>query len=228
MKLSPSASFAGLLVAAIVTRPAAAHAQVPAQTEAATTTIDRAVAAWADIRALSGTFDQVLVNPLMGSTSSAHGEFKQQRPNKLSIKYSEPAGDEIVSDGKYLWVYLREAAPDRVIRRSAADARNVPVDIGQFLDQPQTRYSITAAGPKAIGGRPTHALLLSPKAGVAAPFTRATVWVDDADGLIRQFEVVEQSGNTRRIHITKLTLNPTFRPTDFAFVVPKGAKVITP
>ena len=32
--------------------------------------------------------------------------------------------------------------------------------------------------------------MLMPKAGTNAPFTKATVWVDDDDSLIREFEVV--------------------------------------
>ena len=47
----------------------------------------------------------------------------------------------------------------------------------------------------------------SPKAGASAPFTKATVWVDDDDSLIREFEVTEASGVTRHVHLTTVEPN---------------------
>ena len=52
------------------------------------------------------------------------------------------------------------------------------------------------------------------------------MWIDDADAMIRQFEVTEQSGLIRRIRLTKMNVNPELTASDFRFVVPKGVKVI--
>jgi len=69
-------------------------------------------------------------------------------------------------------------------------------------------------------------LLLSPKAEAQAPFTKATIWVDDDDGLIRQFETVESSGVTRRVRITSLELNVPVDRSAFAFTPPAGVRVV--
>ena len=66
----------------------------------------------------------------------------------------------------------------------------------------------------------------TPQKGVDAPFAKATVWIDDADGMIRQFEVTESSGLVRRIRLTKLTVNPTIAASEFQFTVPKGVRVV--
>jgi outer membrane lipoprotein carrier protein len=200
----------------------AAGAQAPSAT------VDRAVTAWAKVRSLSGTFEQTLTNPLLRSNNVARGEFRQERPNKLAIRFREPAGDAIVADGRYLWVYLQQATPNQVIKRPASDRAEVPIDVGQFLESPAAKYDIIASGAENVGDRPAHVLALTPKKGTSSLFTSATVWVDDADGLIRQFEVAETNGNTRRIRLAKLTVNPTFDAADFSFAIPKGAKVITP
>ena len=105
---------------------------------------------------------------------------------------------------------------------------DVPMDVSLFLEAPAAKYDIVPSGPDNVGGRPAHVLALTPKRGTSSPFSHATVWVDDADGLIRQFEVTESSGNTRRIRLTTLTVNPSLKANDFAFTMPKGAKVITP
>ncbi len=191
-------------------------------------TVDRAVTAWVRVHSLSGTFEQTLSNPLLRSNNFARGEFRQERPNKLAIRFSEPAGDAIVADGRYLWVYLQQATPNQVIKRPASDLADVPIDVGQFLESPAVRYDFIAKGAENVGDRPAHVLGLTPKRGTSSLFTQATVWVDDADGLIRQFEVAETNGNTRRIRLSKLTVNPTLGSSDFSFMVPRGAKVITP
>lgn len=202
--------------------PGAARAQTPS------VIVDQAVAAWSKVSSLSGTFEQTLTNPLLRAPNVARGEFSQERPTKLAIRFTEPAGDLIVADGTFLWVYLRQTAPNQVIKRPATDRADVPIDLSQFLDSPATKYDIVANGTENVGGRPAHGLSLAPKAGTRSLFSHALVWVDDADGLIRQFEVVESNGNTRRIRLTKLNVNPPLTVADFTFTVPKGAKVITP
>jgi outer membrane lipoprotein carrier protein len=196
--------------------------------QAATATLDKAIAAWAKVRSLSGTFEQTLTNPLVRSSTVSHGEFRQQRPNKLAVRFTDPAGDAIVADGQFIWVYLRQAAPNQVIRRAQSEQMDVPLDLSQFLSATASRYDIVGKGAESVEGRPANVVGLTPRSGTKSPFTSATVWVDDADGFIRQFEVVEPSGTTRRIRLTKMIVNPILSATDFSFAVPKGAKVITP
>jgi outer membrane lipoprotein carrier protein len=208
------------LVAAL----AAAH---PAFAQSPGATLDRATAAWEKVRTARATFEQTVTNSLTGSTASARGEFQQQRPGMLAIRFVEPNGDRIVSDGKAVWIYLPSSAPGQVVKRSARDAGAMPIDVTrQFLDDPHAKYDVSSAGAATIAGRATTALLLVPKAGTDAPFSRATVWIDDQDALIRQFEVVEPNGITRRVRITSLQLNVPVDRAAFRFEPPRGVKVV--
>jgi outer membrane lipoprotein carrier protein len=211
-----------VLVAISAAIAPAARAQAPAAT------LDKAIAAWSKVRSLSGSFEQSLTNPLLRSTNVARGDFRQQRPNKLAIRFTDPAGDAIVADGKFLWVYLRQAAPNQVIKRAQTDDMEVPLDLSQFLDGTGSKYDLVSKGAEPVAGRPAKVIGLTPRKNTRSPFTTATIWVDDADGLIRQFEVVEPSGTTRRIRLTTVTMNPALTASDFAFSVPKGAKIVTP
>jgi outer membrane lipoprotein carrier protein len=188
--------------------------------------VDRAVAAWKNVKSFSGTFEQTLTNPLMRSTSTAKGTFAQQQPNKLSVRFTDPAGDAIVADGTNLWVFLQQAAPGQVIKRPMSDRMASPIDVGQFLEAPAAKYEIAAKGSESVGDRAAQAVSLTPKKGVDSPFTKATVWIDDADGMIRQFEVTESTGLVRRIRLTKLNVNPTIPASEFRFTVPKGVRVV--
>ena len=73
---------------------AAAHAQ---QNDL----LDRAVAAWAKVKTARATFEQTITNSLTGATLTASGEYQQQRPGKLSVRFDDPANDRIVADGKH-------------------------------------------------------------------------------------------------------------------------------
>lgn len=190
-------------------------------------TIDRAVAAWARIKTIRGTFEQTVTNALTGSSAVARGQFVQQKPNRLAIRFSQPATDAIVADGKYVWVYLPSTAPGQVVKRPATDRGAVPIDLtGQFLDEPRAKYDIAPAGTRTVDGQAAHGLVLTPKKGSRAPFTKATVWVDDNDALIREFEETEPSGVTRHIRLTSVEPNAAVDKRAFAFAIPAGAKIV--
>jgi outer membrane lipoprotein carrier protein len=212
-------------LAAVAAVLAGTAASAPAQSVDAT--IDRAVAAWAKIKTVRGTFDQTVSNQLTNSTATSRGQYAQDRPNLLSIRFTQPASDAIVSDGKIVWVYLPSTAPGQVLKRSATDRSQSPIDLtGTFLDSPRTKYDITAAPAKTVDGHATHGLALVPKAGVNAPFSKATVWVDDDDAFIREFDVTESTGVSRHIHLTSVEPNVPLSKDLFVFAIPSGAKII--
>lgn len=190
--------------------------------------VDRAVDAWSRVRTAHATFVQTLTNPLTGGSATARGEFFQERPSRLAIRFTDPKGDMVVADGNGVWVYLPSSAPNQVMHRVGAHHQQaVPVDLaGQFLETPRTRYDITDGGTAAIDGIATRQVNLAPKSGVEAPFTSAKVWISDRDGMIRQFEIVEPSGITRRVRIATFDVNPRVDPSVFRFRVPRGARVV--
>jgi outer membrane lipoprotein carrier protein len=189
--------------------------------------LDRAVAAWAKVRTARATFEQTITNPLTDRTLTASGEFQQQRPGKLSVTFSDPANDRIVADGKHLWLYLPSTTPGQVIRTSLREGGSGTVDLSaQFLTSPRTRYDITPAGTATVSGRATHAYTLVPKAHSGVAFKTATVWIDDADASIRQFEVTEPTGLQRRVRMTSFRTNVPVDASAFEFSVPNGVRVV--
>jgi outer membrane lipoprotein carrier protein len=200
---------------------------VASQTAAAQSvdeTIDRAVAAWATAKTVRASFDQTLTNPLTGSDVHARGEFQQQGRNRVAIRFSDPAGDRIVADGRALWINLPSTTPGQVIRSSLERGASSVDLTGQFLTAPKANFDITGAGTATVQGRPAHALHLVPKREGSHPFTRATVWVDDRDGLVRQFEVTDQNGVTRRVRFTSIRVNVPVDAAAFRFTPPKGGR----
>ena len=189
--------------------------------------LDRAVAAWAKVKTARATFEQTITNPLTGRTMTASGEYQQSRPGKLAVSFSDPANDRIVADGKFVWLYLPSSAPDQVIKTVQGAGGTGTVDLtAQFLTAPRSRYTVNGVGTLVVSGRPTHGYNLIPKADGSAPFTAASVWIDDADATIRQFELAEPGGVQRRIRLTSFKTNVPVDPTAFVFTPPAGARVV--
>ena len=189
--------------------------------------IDKAVATYNKTKTSKGTFEQAITNPLTGSTVKAVGEFQQQRePARFSFRFVQPKGDMIIGDGKWLWVYLPSSTPGQVIKVPMTDGGAGSLDLAsRFFDSPKTRFAITDAGTATVAGRAAHALMLKPKSSTE-PFTQAKVWIDTADGTLRQFETVEPSGITRLVTITAVTSNAPVDAKLFSFTPPKGARIV--
>lgn len=196
------------------------------QPNAADAALSKAVAAYADVRTARATFEQTIINPLVGSKLNSRGEFEQRRPNKFAFRFSDPKGDRIISDGKYVWVYLPNSQPGQVIRIALADGGAGSLDlISEFFDSPKSRYSVKDGGAATIEGKAARAVLLTPTRRDAS-FLKATVWIDVNDGKLLQFEAEEPSGVTRKVRITSWTPNVDVSASAFVFKPPKGLKVV--
>ena len=207
------------LAAAVVIAPSTASAQK-------SDLLDRAVTTWAKVKTARATFEQTIVNPLTGRTLVATGQYQQQRPGKLSVRFDDPATDRIVADGRHVWLYLPSSAPGQVIRSKQDTDGTGTVDLtAQFLSSPRTRYTVAAGGASTVSGRPAHVYTLVPKSS-DVPFKTATVHIDDADATIRQFEVTEPNGVRRTVRLTSFRTNVTVDASAFVFSPPAGTRIV--
>lgn len=188
--------------------------------------IDKAVEAYAKVRTAKAAFQQVVTNPLTGSRMQSRGEFEQARPDRFIFRFADPKGDVIVSDGKFVWVYLPSSQPGQVIRAPLSAEVEGSMDlIGAFFSNPRTRYKMTDAGAATVGGHATRIVTLVPK-DKGGSFLRARVWIDTSDGTLRQFEAEEMSGIVRLVTITTFTPNAPVPGTTFRFKPPRGVRVV--
>ncbi len=188
--------------------------------------MERAVASYSATRSMRAEFQQKLTNPLTGSTSVSNGVMLRRDPNLLSVNFSDPKGDRVVADGKSLWVYLPSSAPGQVIRMPSNKGSAAMIDPGSlFLSSPGTRYKITGEGTATVAGRRSNVVSLVPRKANQT-FTRAKVWIDASDNMIRQFELVDLNGLTRLVTITKAEKNPVIARSEFTFTPPRNVRVI--
>jgi outer membrane lipoprotein carrier protein len=207
---------------------AALLAAAPMAAQSPDSTLNRAVAAYATVRTARISFVQSLENPLTGTSSTSRGELQQRRPGRFAVRFTEPAGDRIVSDGRWIWVYLPSTNPGQVIRAKVEDAGVGTTDFAaQFLESPRRSYTVSGGAAATIGGSATHAVTLTPRSS-ASPFSKVTLWVNDSDALLRRVETVDGSGVVRRITVTKFARNAPVDAGAFVFKVPAGVRVFGP
>ena len=188
----------------------------------------RVAQAWKNTRSLEAQFEQRITNPILGRTVSSSGVFQQQRPGKLSITFTQPAGDRIVGDGKSLWVYLPSSSPGQVLKLPAnADGAIVADLLGQLLDSPTKAFDISGGEAATVEGRATRRVQLVPRRGTTAPFQRAVLWLDDKETRPIRVQVIDGQGVDRSITLTTWRPDATLPADAFTFKVPKGVKVST-
>ena len=91
--------------------PAGAQAGGPLPAGDALRALEAAAERYRNVRALCADFDQVMEVRLLGRTIESAGRVCQRRPNLLSMRFSDPDGDLVVSDGDRLLGLLPQPEP---------------------------------------------------------------------------------------------------------------------
>ncbi len=195
---------------------------------AAESAYERVAAAWSRQQTLEARFDQKITNPLLGRTATSRGTFLQQKPDKVSITFTDPDGDRIVGDGRSLWVYLPSSTPGQVLKLPAnADGAVVADLLRQLFDVPREAFTITGGDAVTVEGRATRRAVLTPKAGQRVAFSKATLWLDEREARPVRVQVIDGQGVDRTITLTSWSPNAELDRKAFVFSVPKGVKVVT-
>jgi outer membrane lipoprotein carrier protein len=212
--------------AQIAGRPSADSAPMTAADSAAMALVERSSATYRSARTLRATFTQTLHNPRSGSTYTAAGEFLQRGAEQFAFRFTDPEGDAIVADGSVLWLYLPSTAKGQVLKVSRAAGAGLDL-VDVVLRDPSERFRAEALADTTLSGRAVRPVRLTPRAA-GTPFSRATVWVDVGNALIRRAELVELSGMIRTLDFSDMRTGVTFAADAFVFQVPAGVRVIEP
>jgi outer membrane lipoprotein carrier protein len=212
--------FVGALVAALaLLAPRAVRAQDAAAI------LEASAARYHGADALCADFTQTLSVPLLGQESHGKGRLCQEQPNRFAMRFAEPAGDAVVMDGTYVWIYFKSQDPNTVLRAPMADAPGGFDFHREFLDKPAEKYALTLEGADTVAGHATRRIRMVPKQD--ASYRAATVWVDADDHLLRQVRVEDENESVRTITLANVSLAPRIPAGWFTFTPPPGAQVIS-
>ena len=141
----------------------------------------------------------------MIGTFKSRGTLAQSGPSRLSMRFTDPAGEAIVIDGTSIWIYTPSTAPGQVL--PSADRER-----GRLWREP-ARLAARQAHRALHGELPARRTPSRAPAWTSCgltpaveglPFTSATLWVARSDALPRRIEVTELSGNHRTLTLSKL------------------------
>jgi outer membrane lipoprotein carrier protein len=192
--------------------------------QAGANVLRRASTAYSKMKSMRADFVQRRENPLLNSTTVSRGTLYQRDPDRFALKFSQPAGDLIVGDGRYFWLYYPSVDRKQVLRAPAGQGAGA-VDLqSQFIGDPLTRFTHVYNGTQKLNNRVVHVLTLTPRRD--AGYKTLKVWVDGTDYLVRRFQITEPTGSLVEFQLNNLTLNPTLGDEIFRFTPPAGATII--
>ena len=217
---------AGLVVAAVAGLLSAGPPVRLSAQQDASAIVDRAVAAFQEVTTLRADFTQTVRDEMIGTNSTSRGEFMQQRPNRFSMRWRQPAGDVILSDGRWLWVYLPSTTPNQVVKSQVSNLPGQSPDVvAEFLSRPQERFTISYARAEPVSRRDADVVSFVPKQP-GGPYRRVLLWIDRQDNLPHQVEITEASGAIRRVTLDRLRINGALPSSAFVFRPPAGARIV--
>ncbi len=188
-----------------------------------TNLIDRAASQYRTARTVHASFEQTLTSEATGTAHPARGEYFQSG-KKFALRFTEPSGDAIVSDGTMLWLYLPSSVKGQVIKMPAEVGEGLDV-LSALLSSPRTNYAIVRGKDETVDGHAATIYTLTPKRN-DLPFAKATVWIGKSDGYLWLLDAVEQTGLVRHVRFKTVEINVDLPQGALTFSVPAGVRVI--
>jgi outer membrane lipoprotein carrier protein len=174
---------------------------------------------------LRAEFSQSAFNKSLNQTIQASGIVYLKKGGKLRWEYKDPTPQEIVSDGKTLWVYtpaLSQVNTGPAPEALAGPAGSFLAGLGKLREHFDVRF-LNPAQPKDSEGNWT--LDLKPKQSLPT-LARLTLAVDPKEFLVRKAVVYDQFENTVTMRFTKIGVNGGLADKLFTFVPPKGVATV--
>src|SRR6266705_4152470 len=174
---------------------------------------------------LRADFTQTAFNKSLNQTIPAKGTVYLKKGGKLRWEFTEPTPQEIVSDGKKLWVYtptLNQANVAQAPEALAGPAGSFLAGLGRLRSEFQVRF-LNPAQPRDSDGN--WVLDLTPKRPLPT-LTRLVLAADAHTFELRKAVTYDQFENTVTMQFTKLAVNTGLADRLFTFVPPPGVATV--
>jgi outer membrane lipoprotein carrier protein len=184
--------------------------------------LETAYGKMSDLRA---DFTQTAFNRSLNQTIPAEGSVYLKRGGKLRWEFKEPTPQEIVSDGKTLWVYtptLNQVNVGTAPEALAGPAGSFLAGLGRLRTHFEVRF-LNPAQPRDDDG--SYVLDLTPKQPLPT-LTRLVLSVEPRQWEVKKAVVHDQFENTVTMRFLKLAVNTGLADKLFTFVPPPGVATV--
>jgi outer membrane lipoprotein carrier protein len=171
-----------------------------------------------DVHSVNARFNQVVLDEALNTIQESSGTLWIERPNKFRWDYDTPFRQEIVADGKDIWVYDKELqqVTKRALRGGLGDT---PALLLAGKGRLEEKFTIK---PLDRQGSLTWAQLI--------PKTKdggfEDIRIGFENGKLNTLEMVDGFGQTTRVTLRDSKENPKIDAAKFTFTPPKGVDVV--
>jgi outer membrane lipoprotein carrier protein len=202
---------------------------VPAAAQPAGPTLDQVVrgveGAYGKMTDLKGEFTQSALNKSLNQTIDAKGVVYLKKGGKLRWEYAEPTKQEIISDGKTIWIYtpqLNQVNTGPAPEALAGPAGSFLSGLGKLREHFTVRF-LNPVQPKDGDGNVV--LDLTPKQSLPT-LARLILSLDGTSYDVRKAVVYDQFENTVTMRFAKVAVNSGLPDKLFTFAPPKGVATV--
>ena len=210
-----------ILLATVVAAPAQAPPPAPVLDEV----VRSLETVYAKINDLKADFDQTAFNKSLNQSIPAKGVVYLKKGGKLRWEYADPTPQQIVSDGKTVWVYTPALAQVNVgpaQEALAGPAGSFLAGLGRVREHFRVRF-LNPAEPRDKDGNVV--VDLTPKQPLPT-MNRLILSLDPRTWDVRRAVVYDQFENTVTMLFRKTAVNSGLADSLFTFVAPKGVATV--
>lgn len=166
---------------------------------------------------LTADFKQTVLDEDKKIIQQSSGKVAIQRPGKFSWIYTAPYEQQIIADGKELWVY--DVDLDQVtVKPMSTGLASAPIMILMRKNKIAEEFNISEVGQRKF----LYWVELEPK---SQDMDYANVYVGMEDGAVKAMELRDKFGQSTQIVFENLRLNVVHNPKTFKFIPPAGVDV---
>jgi outer membrane lipoprotein carrier protein len=174
---------------------------------------------------LSADFHQINYYKAVNQKQEAGGKVWIKKPGLMRWDYSRPEKNQVISDGKTLWMYT--PADKQVIKSKIDEAfGGTPQDFLMGLGDLSRRFNISYADPPR---NPQGFLMLNLTPSEKEPtLSKIMLEVDPRDFEVQRFSLLDLYGNLTTLIFANSKFNGELADSWFRFKIPPGVEVISP
>ena len=190
-----------------------------AQTAPATTSgADSLRHFFTQVQTYNARFSQVVLDEALNTLQESSGTLWIERPDRFRWDYDSPFKQQIVSDGKKIWVYDKELQ-QVTVRALTGGLGYTPAVLLAGRGRLEDNFTIKPLG--AQGNLEWAQLIPKNKDGGFE-----SIRIGFEQGKLRVLEMLDGFGNTTRLTLQAQKENLKIEPERFQFTPPKGVDIV--
>ena len=179
---------------------------------------DRLERFFRDLTTLRADFSQVVLDENLTPLEESSGRLWISRPNRFRWDYHAPFPQQIIADGRQVWVYDVELEQVTVRNQETALDRTPAILLAGYGNL-ELDYDVKNLGLQGSVFR----VVLHPK---AAGGSFSEVQLGFQNYTLRQIQLLDNLSHITRIVLTHVEENPEISATRFSFTPPEGVDLI--